>query len=184
MIGFVIGAVCLVALVATSRRRHFARHGFGGWGGGFHRGWHDHGYHRGHEGGAPSDRGDEEASFRGFGMKSQALRWLFTRLDTTPGQEKVIAQAIDDVREELKGARGEWKATRDDIGRAVASDVFDENAIDAVFTRHDDALVKVRVTFKSALARVHDALTTEQRKELASLLGKFRGGPGMGPYRM
>ncbi|MBK8170482.1 MAG: hypothetical protein IPK60_09065 [Sandaracinaceae bacterium] len=67
------------------------------------------------------------------------------------------------------------------MARAISGEVFDENAVDAVFTRHDDALVKVRVVFKSALGRVHDALTPDQRKELASLLGKFEADPAWAP---
>ncbi len=181
MIGFLIGGACLVALIATRRHRGWAYRGYGGWHGG---GWHGGGRGFGADG-VPSDRDDRGSrGGDGFGMKRGVLRWLFSRLDTTPGQEKVIAQAFDEVRAELKSARGEWKATRDDVARAISGEVFDENAVDAVFTRHDDALVKVRVVFKSALGRVHDALTPDQRKELASLLGKFRGGPGMGPYRM
>lgn len=171
MIGFFIGAACLVALIATSRRRHFAHHGWGGWhGSGGHRGAH-HGAFEGEEDGPA------------FGVRGQALRWLFRRLDTTPGQEKVIAQAFDEVRAELGNAKSEWKATKADVARSISGDVFDANALDSVFTRHDDALVKVRAVLKTNLERVHEALTSQQREELASLLGKFKG-RGFGPYRV
>ncbi len=172
MIGFFIGAACLVALIATSRRRHFAHHGWGGWRGGHAGGHRDHGSY--------SD-GDHDGP--AFGMRGQALRWLFRRLDTTPGQEKVIAQAFDDVRNELRNAKSEWRDTKQDIARSVSGDVFDANVLDSVFTRHDDALVKVRTAFKSSLERVHEALTPEQRERLVSLLGKING-PGFGPYRV
>ena len=174
MVGFFIGALCLVALIATSRGR---RHGFAGWGG-----WR--GRHHGHSHGDPGDfdsgGGDEGPA---FGMRGHALRWLFRQLDTTPGQEKVIAQAFDDVRTELRSAKSEWKATKNDVTRAMAGEVFDANALDSVFTRHDDALVKVRTVVKTSLERVHEALTPKQREELAALLGKFKD-RGFGPYRV
>jgi len=66
MFGFIVGAACLFGLVRVLRH---ARHG-----------------HFGHHGPFGRFRG-------GFGPRMM-LRGLFERLDTTPGQEKVIAAAI------------------------------------------------------------------------------------------
>jgi uncharacterized membrane protein len=117
------------------------------------------------------------------------LRFLFQRLETTPGQEKVIQQAIDEVREAARNARGEWKASRDDVARAVGGELFDETVMGNTFARQDESIANVRKAVTGALAKVHEALDERQRKILADLIGEgpaaFRGPFGRGaPYRM
>ena len=80
MIGFIFGTICLVLLINSMRWRYA---GHGPWGYGFHRFGHSHG---------PPWRGRFRHGF---------ARHLMARLDTTPGQEKAIRQALETLRSRL-----------------------------------------------------------------------------------
>jgi uncharacterized membrane protein len=127
-----------------------------------------HGYGRGFRGGGP----------RGF------LNGLFSRLDTSPSQEKVIVAAVDDVRAAFSSMRGEAELTRGDVARMLSDESFDAERLGEVFSRHDDALRKLRETVAGSMAKVHGALDHNQRASLARMLeeGFWRRGHG-GPYR-
>lgn len=163
MFGFIVGAACLAGLIHMMRRRRC--YGRGGWGhhhsGGWGRGWDD-------------DYG------RGSGTPFW-LRGLFSRLDTTPGQEKVIREVVDELRTEASGFRGEVRRARGDLADALRSDTVDETALGEAFARHDDALTRVRKGVVGGLAKLHEALDERQRRILADFL-ESRGG-GWGPYR-
>ena len=158
MFGFLFGTVCLLGLTATvARHRH-----------------HGHGGH--HCGGG---------RMRGFrsGRGRFILNRLLDRLDTTPGQEKVIREAFDTLMEELYDARGEFRGTRADIAQAIRSENLERAAIEAVFTRHDQVIDRVRQHALDAFSKVHETLDDRQRKILADLIesGPFRR--SFGPFR-
>jgi hypothetical protein len=204
MFGFVIGTVCLIGLIKVLRHGHaWGHHGWGGWGGfrgggcgyghgGYGRcggGWHEGREERGGDFDVPYEgrrgpRGPFGFGFGGFGPRA-FLRGLFERLDTTPGQEKVILQAVDEVREAMHGARGEVGKTRAEVAQAFGREHFDAEVMGTVFSRHDDAIANVRKAFVGALSKVHEALDERQRKIFAELVeSRFGGGLGFGgPYR-
>jgi Spy/CpxP family protein refolding chaperone len=171
MLGLVLGTLCLIALIATLRRRHhrllFAHGhtgGHGHWRGpyaGFGYGQPWLGYGRGSRGGR---RG-------GF------ARAFFERLDTTPGQEKAIGQALDTVREQMRGARDELSAARKSLATAIGGDVIDGAALDAALGQQKSLVDKLGQSVTQALLSVHEALDGEQRKRLAELIaqGPFGG---------
>jgi Spy/CpxP family protein refolding chaperone len=173
MFGFIVGAACLAGLVHMMRHRRC--YGRGGWGHHHfegHEGHHRHGWGRGWD--SPWEHG---------GGRSGPfwLRGLFSRLDTTPGQEKVIREVVDELREEAQGFRGELGRARGDLADALRSDTVDETALGEAFARHDDALTRVRKGMVGGLAKLHEALDERQRRMLAQWL-ESRGGWG-GPYR-
>ena len=173
MLGFLIGTACLIALIKVVRR---GRHGHGGWSGGScGGGW---GRHR---------HGDGHHHHRGWGgWRDDAfwLRGLFERLDTSPAQEKVIREAIDEMRRSTSDLRDEARATRDDVAKAVQSPSLDETVLGELFARHDTHLEKVRKDAVGALGKVHAVLDDRQRELLAQLIasGPFGGRRG-GPFR-
>lgn len=179
MLGFFVGTVCLIGLIKTLRWG--CHHRGGGCGYGYHgggwgrRGWGGHGYHGDHDGGWGG------GGWSGPGM---ILRALFQRLDTTPGQEKVIVAAYEEVREATRAARGEARASRADIAKAMRAPGIDEVLFGEMFARHDAALETLRKAGVGAIAKVHDALDERQRARLADLIeagpGFFRGGPWEG----
>lgn len=167
MLGFLIGTVCLIGLVKLLRANRCERfHG----GSGCSRGWRRHHGHR---------RGG-----RGFW-----LRGLFERLDTSPGQEKVIKQSAEELFDAARGLRTELDHSRRELANALRSGVVDETSMGEMFARHDEKLRELRATAVGAFVKVNDALDEEQRRELADLLerdlgrGMFRGGPYRGDGR-
>ncbi len=103
------------------------------------------------------------------------VRALFSQLDTTPGQERVILEAIDEARGVVRASRGELKLTRKDVLDAVRADRFDPILLEGTFGRHDERIAAIRGTLTGALARVHEALDEKQRARLAEIIrGGFR----------
>jgi Spy/CpxP family protein refolding chaperone len=146
MLGFIIGTVCLIGLVKVLRRGR-GWHGRWGYGG--------YGSHYGRQGGGP---------------RRWWLRSIFERLETTPGQEKAIAGAIDELRENRKIVRDEAEQTRADLARVVSSGLVDDAALEETFARHDRLLAQLRVGFVESLKKVTEALDERQRKQVADLL--------------
>jgi len=178
MFGFIIGTLCLLALIATLRQRRY-RHfmyaygaPYGAWGGSFGYHHHGHGHHHGH---ARRFGGHG----RGFGMG----RALFAHLDTSPGQEKAIAEAVGVLRERQDGVRDEVRAMRKEIAAALAGDTVDSAALEAAFGRGQAVLHDVARDAARALTDVHAALDAEQRKQFADLIADSAAFPGFGRGR-
>jgi Spy/CpxP family protein refolding chaperone len=152
MLGFIIGTVCLIGLVKVLRRG---------------RGWHGRwGY--GSRGYGPSTYGS--------GRRGWFLRSIFERLETTPGQEKAIVAAMDELRGNREVVREEAKQTREDLARVVAGGLVDDAALEETFARHDRLLAQLRVSFVEALKRATEALDERQRKQLSDFMqrsGRF-----------
>jgi len=187
MFGFLIGTACLVGLFAVLRRGR--RYGFGhGCGGGY--GYGGYGGHGGWEGSSRSGygRGPWARGGGGFGPRF-FMRRAFERLDTTPGQEKVIVSAIDELREALHKAKDELRGTKDDFAGVVRGPMLDESTMSDIFTKHDTTISSARRAVVEALSKIHEALNEKQREQIADLLTKGpRGmgggfGWGGGPYR-
>lgn len=164
-------AAGIVGVVAMVKGLLFRRHlRGGGCGSHEHRGWGSHrGWGRfGHHGGLG---------------RSFWLRALYARLDTTPGQEREIRAAIEELRERARDAKSGLPETRESIGRSVAGDVFDDSAFEAVSARFDATAEKMKDALASALKRIHGVLDPKQRERLAELVGKGFGPWGRGRFR-
>ena len=159
MLGMLVGTLCLIALIATVRRRRYARFfddGDAPFWDGVYDGYGCHGVGRWHR-------------RRARGRRRQ-LYGLFRRLDTTPGQEKAIAEWMDGVRTRLSEARGELATTRRELAAALGGEVLDAAALDAAFRRADALYARLSKDVQQALAGVHETLDPEQRRQLAELL--------------
>jgi hypothetical protein len=181
MLGIILGVAAAIGVGRLLRRRAWYRR-FGGYGGGCHGGHGFDGY-----GGPGMHRFDGQGPGYGYGPgvrgpSAWALRGLFARLETTPGQERVIVTALDELRENRRVIRDEMRATRGDLSRAVAGGLIDDNTLEDAFARHDRLLAQLRVGFVEALKKVTEVLDEPQRKQLARWLegGFFRRGWGGG----
>lgn len=156
MLGFVIGTLCLVGLVKVGlgHRHCYARYGR-----------HHHGHHHRGFGGRGFGRPG------GFGERA-ALRWLFEHLDTTHGQEKVILEAVEELRGPAHKARQELWSTAGDLSDAMKGETFDHARTADTWVRQDKALEQLRLALTTAMARVHEVLDAEQRKALAELIAR------------
>lgn len=161
MFGVIFGTLCLIALIATVRRRHHF-HPVGTWSGGCHGGWE-----RG-----PWTRGP------GFSRRS-VLRALFLRLDTTPGQEKAIVEIVARTRSELRALRGELARSRREIAALVGSELLERDALERELDAQTPSWQRARALIVDALTEVHTLLDTRQRRELGALLADGSFGPAL-----
>jgi len=129
-------------------------------------------------------------SRRGGPGRSFWLRSLFARLDTTPGQEREIRAAIEELRDRARDAKSGVGETREGIGQAVAGESFDEAAFESVTARFDATAEKMKDAAAVALRRIHAVLDPKQRERLAELVSRGAFGRwgrpvvlGGGPYR-
>jgi Spy/CpxP family protein refolding chaperone len=113
---------------------------------------------------------------RGFGRRSWLLRSLFERLDTTPGQEKAIMSALEELRENRAVLRDEMEQSREDLAHAVRGGLVDDATLEESFARHDRLLARLRVSFVEAMKKATEALDERQRKALGDMLEGRRWG--------
>lgn len=145
MFGIFFGVLCLIALVAVWRGR-FRGGCYGG---------HGYGYGR-HFGGG-----------RRFGRRHFGLYRLFEELDTSPGQEKAIRSALDELGSSLATLRPRLKETRHDVASAFATDDFDPAAVERALEAPLQDVAERRGALVAAIARIHEALDADQRRRLA-----------------
>lgn len=153
MFGFLFGAICLGGLASML----------------FHRP-HHYGYGRhGHCG-------------RGFRRRwggRYGINMAFERLDTTPGQEKAILAALDELRESARGVRAKAASSRGDVADALRGEHFDSERVHNVVARHAEDFATLGNAVTTTLAKIHEALDPDQRKRLARWLDS---GPGFFRY--
>ena len=178
MIGFALG---LAALGAFAYARHHRRHHWA-----FHQG---HAFGRscyaGHAG-PPDDYGPSHHHHhhrRGWGWRGGPY-FLMRVLGTTPGQEKVIREEAELMRERGRLAREEVTAAKGDLAEVVRAETFDRARYDAALSRVDAAWAGLKNAAGDSIARIHETLDARQRERLAEMLASSRrGGPGFGPFR-
>jgi Spy/CpxP family protein refolding chaperone len=142
MFGIVIGTLCLVALVAVVRRGRY-------WG-------YAHGCGPAHG--------------HGMGRPRFMLRKLFMRLGTSPSQEKVIVEAVNELRTQGDKLRSEWRQSKADLAEAIRAEPLDQGKVEGAFARHDGLMAELHKAATDTLAKVHVVLDPEQRRLLASML--------------
>ncbi len=187
-------------------RRRFCGGGGGGWGGGGWHG-RGYGHWGGWHSGGPYGRGDygafdqpggfqggfeEGADFRApfgeggspgfgggrFGGKRFFIRRVLEQIRATPAQERVVAAAVEEFRDEMKKATGgEARRSRQEIVDALRRQTFDAVTLGEQFARHDTVIEGARKAFVGLVAKLHDALEPEQRERLAELVER---GPRFG----
>jgi Spy/CpxP family protein refolding chaperone len=114
-------------------------------------------------------RGADRGSRR-HGARRAFSRWIFRRLDTTPGQEKVISGVLEDLEGVFRGARSVGRDTGEALAQAVGSSAFDEETVEASWREQDDTIRNFREATVDALKAVHEVLDDRQREVLSNLL--------------
>jgi Spy/CpxP family protein refolding chaperone len=113
------------------------------------------------------------------------MRWLFERLDTSPGQEKVFVKAADELTEAFEKLRDELGATRTAIAQTLRGESFDAASLRGLYEKHDVLIAQLRETVRTSLSQIHEAMDPRQRRELADLIEHglgygYRGHGGCG----
>lgn len=119
-----------------------------------HRRGFRHGHRCGHHG-----------RFGRFGLHA-----ALEHLDTTPGQEKAILAALDELQDAAAEVRSNFGSSRKDLGAAIRAERLDEEALGSLLARYSSELSDLGGKAIVALARIHDVLDDQQRKRLARLV--------------
>ena len=169
-----IGCIALTAFLGLAafkliRHRHGCAAGYSRWGGGPP--WAHHRHHHHHRG------------RRGRGGGPTFLWHALERLDLTPAQEKVVKSEFEQLVQKTRTLKDEGKSARDDMARSIRGDTFEEEALAAMFIRHDDLLHGLRGDLAGALGRIHTVLDPAQRERLAEVIASGPGRSWGGPYR-
>ncbi|HSC86922.1 MAG TPA: periplasmic heavy metal sensor [Polyangiaceae bacterium] len=120
------------------------------------------------------------ATHRRHGFRGRGLYRFLARLDTTPGQEKVIRSAFDELR---SATRQTWVSARDarpELAELIRAERLDNAALSAWFEARHQTLRELEERIAGAAGRIHDVLDDRQKRELASWVER---GPGFGWHR-
>lgn len=123
----------------------------------------------------------------GGGPRRWMMRRLFQHLDTTPGQEKVIAQATQNAERVMYQAREQFFRARSTYANAVRGETFDSTAVNEAFEAQQASVDEVKKAVREGMQAMHEALSPEQRKALGDLIEfgprSMHGGGGCGRSR-
>jgi uncharacterized membrane protein len=114
------------------------------------------------------------------------LRGLFQRLDTTPGQEKVIVAAVEDLFQTARQVHTEARSAREALAEAMRQPAMDGTTLATAKGKLQAAVDMMSQAMERMLSAVHEALDDRQRRSLSELIeqGHAWGGPWGGhPYR-
>jgi hypothetical protein len=95
---------------------------------------------------------------------------VLARLNATPGQEKVIGQAVEEFWEVARKGRDAMKSSREAAARAVRGPSFDESSLRGAFLEQDQTLSQIREAALEAGRKIHEVLDERQRKALGELI--------------
>lgn len=115
-----------------------------------------------------------------WGRGRWMLRGLFHRLETTPGQERVISESFDAVQAAAAKFREEAGKVRRDLAGAMRGESLDHEPLKAAFHRHDTLMEELRREVLVSLGKVHEALDERQRRDFAEMIEFGFGGGRFG----
>jgi len=95
------------------------------------------------------------------------IREAFCRLETTPGQEKAIVQALHELKDTLRDVHAPLRDVRKGVGQAIAGAAFDESAWGEADQKVQAAGQRAREAIHVALGKIHAALDERQRERLS-----------------
>ena len=101
--------------------------------------------------------------------------WIFRKLDTSPGQEKVIRTALGEAREVLRDYRKANRGAKQDLGPILEAESLDERAIDSWIDQRKRSLEELKPQLMGIAKRIHDVLDPEQRRKVARFVAEGHG---------
>ena len=106
----------------------------------------------------------------GGGPRRWMLRRLFQRLDTTPGQEKVITETFDELQEKFRAVREQLMNGRGVFAKSVRGEHFDGESVRDQFEKQQGAFEELKKAAVAGAQKIHEALTPEQRAVAGDLI--------------
>ena len=104
---------------------------------------------------------------------------MFRRLDTSPGQEKVIRNAIEELRALSRDYKTRARGTRADLAQLIRRGA-PAAEVNTWLSERLGEINQVTPAAAEALGKVHDVLDDRQRETLANLVERGRGFWGHG----
>ena len=102
------------------------------------------------------------------------LRGLYRALDTTVGQEKVLSDSVETLREHGRALRTAALDGREVLSRSLRNELVDVNGLRESFEAQKAALSEAQAAVLDALQKTHAVLDAEQRARLARMVeGRF-----------
>jgi len=102
--------------------------------------------------------------------------WILNRmsshLDTTPSQDKVLEDVVDDLMEVFGEQRSSFSSARSSLADILAAAEYDQASMDALKAEQDESLGAMHGAAGDALKRLHAVLDEEQRERLASFISR------------
>ncbi len=110
----------------------------------------------------------------GYSRRRRRREWaldrLSSRLDTTPSQDRVLGQALDEILEAFAEERGSFFRSRSVFSAALRGEDFDGDALNDLRGKQDEALGRVHSAVSETLSKAHSVLDEGQRATLAELI--------------
>ena len=103
-----------------------------------------------------------------WGFRGRGLYRFLSHLGTTPGQEKVIRTAMEELR---VASRQTWSSTRDarpELAELIRAERLDNAALHSWFDARHDNLRELELRIERAMGQIHDVLDERQKKEVAN----------------
>jgi Spy/CpxP family protein refolding chaperone len=102
--------------------------------------------------------------------KKFMLRHLFSELDTTVGQEKVLSKSAETVFALMDEARSTMELTRERAAAILRREIFDSDALGESFVKQTEIMERAQQSLRDELKNIHEALGPEQRQRLSDLM--------------
>jgi len=101
--------------------------------------------------------------------------WAFRRLDTSPGQEKVIRTALSEAREVLRDFRKSNQGAKQELGPILEAEQLDERALESWLGARESSFQELKPRLLDIAKRIHDVLDPEQRRKVARWVTNHHG---------
>lgn len=109
-------------------------------------------------------------------MRRRRREWILNRLsahlDTTPPQDHVLEDVVDDLMGVVAEERGAFLSARGTLADALGAETFDGEALNELRERQGASLNRVHDAAREALEKVHTVLNYEQRTRLAAFMSR------------
>lgn len=102
------------------------------------------------------------------------MGYVFRRLDTSPGQEKVIRNAMEELRTMSREFRARARGTRADLAQMIRRGAS-AGEVNTWLGERLNEINQATPAVAEALGKVHDVLDDRQRETLAQLVERGRG---------
>jgi uncharacterized membrane protein len=93
--------------------------------------------------------------------------WVFRRLETSPGQEKVIRTALSEARDVFRDYRKSNQGVKQQLVPILEAEVLDEHAVNSWLGERQRSLEELKPRLMDIAKRIHDVLDPEQRRKVA-----------------